>query len=472
LFFYGQHYMGSLDAYLIAGVFAVTGESVLAMRVVQTALFVALVLTSYGVALRMAGRRTAMRVALLLAFPPVMLTLYTTVSLGGYGETLLAGSVLLWLGHRLGHEDAERWLLWVGWGLVVGLGFWILGLVIVYAVPVAAWLLWRLRARVWRGYLLAAVGCAVGSLPWWLGGGYVSLVEIWNAAFHSTAPTGGFLANVGARLFNLAFLGIPALFGLRFSWDITGPPVWLAVPALVLYLGALLYGLRRGGEGIARSERLILWGICGTLCLGFVLTSFGADPSGRYFLPLYLPLFVFTADLLGLLLRRIGRWAWAVLAAVLIFNLVGTLQAAMTYPPGITAHFNPIAQVDHRHDEELIRFLREHDGQRGYANYWVSYPIAFLSSEDIVLVPRLPYKDNLIYSPHDNRFALYNALVEASPTVVYVTTDHPRLNDMLREQLGALGVDFREKQIGSYHVFYDLSRRVSPDEMDIQTDDG
>ena len=59
LFFYGQHYMGSLDAYLIAGVFAVTGESVLAMRVVQTALFVALVLTSYGVALRMAGRRTA-----------------------------------------------------------------------------------------------------------------------------------------------------------------------------------------------------------------------------------------------------------------------------------------------------------------------------------------------------------------------------------------------------------------------------
>ena len=53
-----------------------------------------------------------------------------------------------------------------------------------------------------------------------------------------------------------------------------------------------------------------------------------------------------------------------------------------------------------------------------------------------------------------------------------IRTDHPRLNDMLREQLGALGVDFREKQIGSYHVFYDLSRRVSPDEMDIQTDDG
>ena len=470
LFFYGQHYMGSLDAYLISGVFAVAGESVLAVRFVQTVLFVATVLTSYAAVARFADRRTAWIVALMLAFPPVMLTLYTTVSLGGYGETLLAGSTLLWLGHRLGHEDADRWGLWLGWGLVLGLGFWVLGLVMVYAVPIAAWLLWRLRTRARRGYLVAALGCAVGSLPWWLGRGYLSLAEIWNAAFHGTAPTGGILANVGARILNLVLLGIPALFGLRFSWDITGPPVWLAMPALVLYLGALLYGLRRRGEGVARSDRLILWATCGLLCLGFVLTSFGADPSGRYFLPLYLPLFAFTADGLAMLSKRIGRWAWVLLAAVLVFNLAGTLQAARTYPPGITAHFNPVAQVDHRYDEELIRFLREHDGRRGYANYWVSYPIAFLSQEDITLVPRLPYKTNLLYSAHDNRYAPYDALVEASPMVVYVTTDLPALNELLRQQFEALGVGFREEQIGSYHVFYDLSRRVSPDELSIQTE--
>jgi len=28
-------------------------------------------------------------------------------------------------------------------------------------------------------------------------------------------------------------------------------------------------------------------------------------------------------------------------------------------------------------------------------------------------------------------------------------------------------VKFREKQIGDYHVFYDLSRKVTPDELDI-----
>jgi len=230
----------------------------------------------------------------------------------------------------------------------------------------------------------------------------------------------------------------------------------------------LIYGLRRRGEGIACSDRLMLWGVCGMLCLGFVLTFFGMDPSGRYFLPLYLPLFVFTADILTILRRRMQQWVWIVLAAVLAFNLAGTFQAALAYPPGITAHFNPVAQVDHRHDEALIHFLRAHECRRGYANYWVAYPIAFLSGEDVVLTPRLPYKASLRYSPHDNRYAPYDALVEASPTVVYVTTDYAGLNAMMREQFAALGVDFREVQIGSYHVFYDLSRRVSPDELAIQ----
>jgi len=46
------------------------------------------------------------------------------------------------------------------------------------------------------------------------------------------------------------------------------------------------------------SGRLLLWSVWVTLCLGFVLTPFGGDPSGRYFLPLYLPLFMFAAEAL------------------------------------------------------------------------------------------------------------------------------------------------------------------------------
>jgi 4-amino-4-deoxy-L-arabinose transferase-like glycosyltransferase len=481
-FFYGQAYMGSLDAYLVAGAFLVFGERVGAVRLVQIALFMAFLVTSYFLTLRFTGvRRTALLVTLLLAFPPVLLTLYTTASLGGYGEALLIGNLSLWWGHRLGREDAHRWGLWLIWGFVAGLGFWAFGLMVVYLLPVALWLLWRLRVRGWRGYILAIIGFAAGSLPWWMGnldGLGIAVAELSGSAVRSTATAGSFLGDVGLRIFSFVVLGLPVLFGLRFPWSAEGPPLWLAVPTLVLYLGALLHSVRQSLAhfsshlstrplAVIPSARLLLWGVCGTLFLGFALTPFGGDPSGRYFLPLYLPLFVFSADALVILEERLGRWAWALLGAVLVFNFVGTAQAALINPPGITTQFEAITQVDHRYDAELMDFLRAHGGTRGYGNYWVTYPIAFLSEEEIILVPRLPYKADLRYTSRDDRYAPYGEQVEANPTVVYVTANHPVLDGLLREQFTALGVDFREEQIGDYHVFFDLSRKVTPDELDL-----
>jgi 4-amino-4-deoxy-L-arabinose transferase-like glycosyltransferase len=468
-FFYGQAYMGSLDAYFIAGACALMGESVLAVRAVQVVLFLAVLLTAYGVALRFTGSHTvALLTALLLACPPVLLSLYTTATLGGYGEALLAGNLLLWWGHRLGHEDAARRKLWMAWGLVAGLGFWAFGLTLVYLAPVALWLLWRLRIRRWREYLLAALAFALGSLPWWLGNlGQVdiALAELAGSAVKSTATAGSLIGNIGMRVFNLLVLGLPALFGLRFPWSVEGPPLWLAAPVLMLYLGSLGYAMRRRDGGSARSGRLLLWGVWATLCLGFVLTPFGGDPSGRYFLPLYLPLFVFCAEALAALRARIGRWAWVLLGVVLAFNLVGTVQAALKNPPGATTQFEEITQVDHRYDAELISFLREHGGTRGYANYWVAYPIAFLSQEEIILVPHLPYKADLRYTFRDDRYLPYTQAVAQAAHVVYVTTNHSLLDALLREGFARVGVTFHEAQIGSYHVFYGLSRRVSPREV-------
>jgi hypothetical protein len=343
-----------------------------------------------------------------------------------------------------------------------------MGLTLVYLMPVALWLLWRLRARAWQGYLMAVLGFAAGSLPWWLGNLAhmdIAVAELLGTAVRSTATAGGLLSNVGLRVFNFIVLGLPALFGLRFPWSVQGPPLWLAAPALVLYLGALGYAMRKSGGDGARSGRLLLWGICGTLFLGFGLTPFGGDPSGRYFLPLYVPLFIFVAEALMMLRERVGRWAWALLGAILVFNLVGMAQAALTNPPGITTQFEAITQVDHHYDAELMDFLRAHGGTRGYANYWVAYPIAFLSDEEIILVPGLPYKADLRYTSRDDRYAPYREWVAASPRVVYVTTHHPALDAMLRERFTVLSVDFREAQIGSYHVFYDLSRKVTPGEV-------
>jgi hypothetical protein len=86
-FFYGQYYMGSLDAILTAVIFRYIGESIAAIRFLQSFLYLGTVLTTVLLAFRIfRSYRYAMLTGLIVAVPPVNVSLYTTVSLGGYGE--------------------------------------------------------------------------------------------------------------------------------------------------------------------------------------------------------------------------------------------------------------------------------------------------------------------------------------------------------------------------------------------------
>ncbi len=114
---------------------------------------------------------------------------------------------------------------------------------------------------------------------------------------------------------------------------------------------------------------------------------------------------------------------------------------------------------------ELIAFLRQENERVGYSNYWVSYPLAFLSGEDLLYVPRLPYHQDLRYTPRDDRYAPYTAQVAQSQRVAYITTYNPALDQYLREQFHLLGLSWQEKKVGDYQVYYHLSRAVQPAEI-------
>ncbi len=70
--------------------------------------------------------------------------------------------------------------------------------------------------------------------------------------------------------------------------------------------------------------------------------------------------------------------------------LWGIVDSASRNPPGITTQFDPVARVDTRAYGDLVAFLEAHDERAGYTNYWVAYPLAFLSQERLIFVPRLP----------------------------------------------------------------------------------
>lgn len=481
-FFYGQAYMGSLDASLVSLAFMLLGRQILAIRVVQTVLYAGTIVSTMLLAARISGPQSAPLFAgALMAIPVVNVTLYTTVSLGGYGEALLLGNLLLLTGLRLCERaSAPRW--YFGWGVLAGLAFWGFGLTIIYSLPAGYLVARSLRAHSMGGRRLARLaaalaGAVLGAGPW-----VVHALRLGPAPFvrelFGSAVAGveglSWLGSVAAHTRNLLLFGATAAAGLRPPWEVR----WLAWPLLPLAAGFWLVVAARAARfpGKRTAGALpagVMLGMVGVLCLGFVLTPFGADPSGRYFLPLATPMAVFGANLLcEAWTSQDRRLVSAVLVGVLAFNLWGTLQSALRNPPGLSTQFGPETRVDAESLPGLGRFLKSAGELRGYTHYWVAYPLAFHTDEQVIFVPRLPYHADFRYTARDDRYPPYKGMVDQSPQVAYITSGQPLLERAIRSGLTRLGVYWQEARFGDYHIFYRLSRPVRPDQLGLPGDPG
>lgn len=492
IFFYGQSYMGSLDAYLVALGFTLLGQKVWVIRLVQSLLYTGTLITTFLLGKAIFESKWVGLLAVgLLAVPVVNVTLYTTVSIGGYGEALLLGNLILLVALNLTRNvqvssalsSGRRKItcLIAGWGFLVGLGLWVNGLTIVYSFPTAlliAWILvkgWKvdhlLNLQFVSSLILVMItGFFLGSLPWWIYalqnglGGLVS--ELLGGAV--AVESGSWFARSINHLLYFVLFGTTAIFGIRPPWDIK----WLALPLLPFILaiwGWITYSLITKAKIEMKfwQRYAILVAVMACVLAGFILTPFGTDPSGRYFLPFAVPLSLMAADQL---LDKCGKGKLlgpAIYALLLVFNLAGTIQCTIENPPGITTQFDSTTIIDHRFDEQLISFLKDKDELTGYTNYWVAYPLAFLSNEELIFIPRLPYHQDLRFTSRDDRYAQYDDIIKNNSKVAYITTHNKQLDDKLRQELTSKGVSWREKQIGDYLVYYRLSTPIRPWEMEL-----
>ena len=83
------------------------------MAAVLTAVIVAGIVSLWWLAnLWFKERAIAIFVVFLAALPPLLVTTYTTATLGGYGESLVLGNLILGLGYLVtyGGKEENRWL--------------------------------------------------------------------------------------------------------------------------------------------------------------------------------------------------------------------------------------------------------------------------------------------------------------------------------------------------------------------------
>jgi 4-amino-4-deoxy-L-arabinose transferase-like glycosyltransferase len=485
VFFYGQAYMGSLDAWLVAAGFWIFGQHVWVIRLVQILLYLLVILTT-----TILGRKifrswqVGVMAAWLMAVPTVNVTLYTTASLGGYGEALLIGNLLLLIGWQIsvGREDTKREIrlfLWFLWGFLAGLGLWGFGITLIYAIPVGFYLIvftWSqsrqvsdTRRQFIPEVVLLLAGGLLGAAPWLvyaLNHGFSNLIwELRGGAIAGVEKL-PWISQILQHLINLLLLGLTVIFGFRPPWSGT----WLALPLIpfvLIFWGAVIAFALKNLRSTASSWNFqwVLMGIAVVLLGAFIFTPFGADPSGRYFVPLMIPAALFAANLIHVLNKKYGYIAFSLLLLIFVFNLWGTVQSALRNPPGITTQFYAPTQIDHRFDSALIDFLSTHGEKRGYTNYWVTYPLAFLSHESLIFVPRLPYHLDFRYTARDDRYDQYDKIVAHADQVAFITTHNPGLDVYIQQEFWKLNLQWKETQIGDYHVYYNLSRIVNPAEI-------
>ncbi|MCC6614641.1 MAG: glycosyltransferase family 39 protein [Anaerolineae bacterium] len=471
-FFFGQAYMGSLDAWLVALGFQLLGESVATIRIVQSLLYLLVVASAYSAAWVLSRRTIIATVtALTFAIASPLLALYTTATLGGYNETLIFGHLTVALGFTARRDGRDVLWRWGALGLIVGLGWWTNALIAVYALPVAVYLLYRL----WRDkkgqrasltpILIALLGLVIGSAPWWV---YALQNDLTPIRFFLPDLFGGRevvgavipIVSFGTRLAGLLLFGLPAVAGMRYPWagDYFALPVGLVV--IAIFLMALVR--------IAREPRLpekdrqlhpgapaLLLGIVLVMLLLFLVTRFASDPSGRYFLPLTLPFGV----ALGVLVASMPRRAIAITLAALplTYFAAGQIVAAST-PPGFTTQFVAQTHVPNTDDARLIEWLDEHDIEHGYTTYWQSFRLAFLSGERLQFSAALPDKSSLDYTPAFERYPPYRAATDSAERIAYLIPNVliPELDAALVAWFDDLGLTFQSEQIGPYKIYYDF----------------
>ncbi|MEU1587649.1 hypothetical protein [Micromonospora sp. NPDC005710] len=472
VWFYGQQYMGTVEAYLAAPVFALAGEpSLLGLRLPTLALYALFLLLAWRLTLRLtADRWFGLLMVALLALGSDRIVKNQLIAGGGYPEMNAAGAALAVLAVELaagrpgrrpagtGRPDGrtadagrQGWRLagWATWGFLAGLMLWVDPLVLPYVAATGAVLVGFCRRELWgaAGALLGAAA-VLGAAPLLLH----SLLTGRNP-LHAVLAASGANASAGwpDRLHGGLVLG-PGL-GMGFCapgqcatwqlwWALT-LPLLLAIAAVTAWRALRTPDLAAVGPDavsprVAAALRLALvLAAVATLGAYTASSSAGLTPveSSRYLscLLISLPALlwpVWAVARHGLRAPVTGRHgvgsALAQLIAVVL--LAATLGTAAHATWRATQTVPAIRAAEARHTD-LVSTLRQLGVRHVRAGYWTCNRLTFASAEQVVCA----VVDDTLRQGFD-RYPAYRREVDGSAAPAWVAPAGSPLAEVLDER--------------------------------------
>jgi 4-amino-4-deoxy-L-arabinose transferase-like glycosyltransferase len=477
VFFYGQFYLGALEAYLVAPLFAVFGVSVFALKVVPALFSISLLFVVYFVGARLFNATVGLMAAALVAVPSPYFFVWGFKARGGFIEHVVLSMLVLLVFSLIYFYRKNSLGMCALLGLLSGIALWVNQLVVPYLAIVAG-LLWLKRSML-LSHAKATVALSAflfGAAPLILSNLAEPLATARTLTRRALQTSGISELDTRGKLKELlaAFLGrvnglpqagqhLSVLFGKEGSWTDDGGVVGTmairnlpeihsgygaAIP-LCFFGVALLAGLYRQGwcKRPAEGEAKPLANRARDHKLDILILVFCASLLA-YFQPRYLlvcyPLAAVIAGVFFDGLRTVyGKGLYAFfLAGTILINGYGILDMAL----------------HRRQDEPVAKLIAAAEAQACRYGYSAGpmYHVAFRSLERIILVPL-----------DKSRYPQYKTQVSEAPAICYVFRKdqerkkiHMAFLELLREE----GVVYQQSSVGNYVVYHSFDPRykISP----------
>ena len=459
-FYYGQHYMGSLEAICAAGIFYLFGASPFTLQLTPLLFSLALVVVMYALGREIGGVVAGRVAALLCAVPPVALVVWSYKARGGFIELLVIGACAMLCTTRwLKREPASLVYPFLIW-LLIGLGWWVNNQILYFMVPISGFgalhLLGSLRVeRVSWGQiivvgLLSMVAFFLGSSPYWIyniRNGFPSL-----GMFGFAAPS-----EIATYFVGLWTTALPIILGAKHFWEssLTFGGATAVVYGVYGVIFAMVVWERREslarlvcGEVNRESQVEICLALIGCACVVFAVSTFGwLSQAPRYLLPIYVGLFVVCGVWVSRLFRVSTILGTLGISSLVAVNLLSCYWGGRALP-GEPAVFE--GDRVRRNHAELNTALKDLDISLVRTNYWIGYRLAFETAERVKFL--------VLQEPRQVRLPEYEVLPAGVSEDLVPLLLVPSERTVFVGALTSLGYSFEERSVDGYVLIFNLKR--------------
>ncbi|VAX19413.1 hypothetical protein MNBD_NITROSPINAE04-2208, partial [hydrothermal vent metagenome] len=442
LVYYGQGYMGSIEAWITAPLFFITGPTWWGLSFAPILVSTLGIFAFYLLGKCASGDQVAGYIAALLwAAPSFAVNFYNITPRGCYPEVVCGGALVLWFATRIWKGERLPPVVCALFGLLMGILIWTSLLAVPFVMTALFFLFFTNRKNIMGiSNIAVSAGMLMGLVPFWIIISHLALSD-----------TGSFsVTNFSERAMALWFT-YKHLF--LFYPKISAPSIisisgWIALGLSSVSLLALVFicfeDFRKHADGVERAANPNFKAAPVLVFLILFISVYLLDEKSllrqsRYLLPLIVPLYVATA----ITARRV--WAISRLAAVSLVVVIVTASIANN-----TWAFARLKRQSADEIKLTDRIMDDIEKTGLKSLVWIDYERAHrLAFEAIVRGVNLNVVD--YKSSRDIRKV---RLAEKDPDVGVVLTGPPNI---LEGQLNSCcGPDFKTDPVAGWEVLHKM----------------